>query len=242
MNQPMRVMLGVLVMVLEGRLALAAAPTFANPLSITNPYHPFQPGGVKVFRGQKGATASVIVDLYLDGTRTFHVGAADVPARILQETEFEGGDVGEISQNFFAQADDGTVFYFGELVDKYDNGMVTSHEGSWLVGGPTMPSDPPDAGNAQMPAVFMPANPKVGDSFKPEDLFPIVDETVTVKKIGVEVRLPAGRFDNAIQVRETSRLPDSPPETKRYAAGVGVVKGKTKGESFALLASTIRPR
>ncbi|TMA65547.1 MAG: hypothetical protein E6J68_08945, partial [Deltaproteobacteria bacterium] len=88
MNQPMRVMLGVLVMVLEGRLALAAAPTFANPLSITNPYHPFQPGGVKVFRGQKGATASVIVDLYLDGTRTFHVGAADVPARILQETEF----------------------------------------------------------------------------------------------------------------------------------------------------------
>ena len=75
MNQPIRVMLGVLVMALEGRLA-AAAPTFANPLSITNPYHPFQPGGVKVFRGRKRATASVIVDLYLTGTRTFHVGIA----------------------------------------------------------------------------------------------------------------------------------------------------------------------
>src|SRR5207244_10751462 len=118
--------------------------------------------------------------------------------------------------------------------------MVTSPEGSWLVGGPTRPSDPPDAGNAQMPAVFMPANPKVGDSFKPEDLFPIVDETVTVKKIGVEVRLPAGRFDNAIQVRETSRLPDSQPKTKRYAARGGVVTGKPTGESCGLPESTSR--
>ncbi len=82
----------------------------------------------------------------------------------------------------------------------------------------------------------------MGDSFQPEDLFPIVDETVTVKKVGPRVRVPAGRFDNAIQVLETSRLPDSPPETKWYAAGVGVVKGKTRGERFALVASTIRPR
>src|SRR5438093_6478973 len=115
MSQGMRVALGVLVMALEGRLAFAAAPTFAQPLSITNAYHPFQPGGVKVFRGRKGATVSVIVDLYLTGTRTFHVGATDVPTRILQETEFEGGDVGEISQNFFAQADDRMAFHFGSL-------------------------------------------------------------------------------------------------------------------------------
>jgi len=41
----------------------------------------------------------------------------------------------EVSQNFFAQADDGTVYYFGELVDTYGGGSVVSHEGSWLLGG-----------------------------------------------------------------------------------------------------------
>jgi len=52
----------------------------------------------------------------------------------------------------------------------------------------------------------MPARPETGDAFKPEDLFPIVDETVTVKRVGQTVRVPAGRFTNAIEVQETSRL------------------------------------
>jgi len=88
----------------------------------------------------------------------------------------------------------------------------------------------------------MPAAPGVGDTYRPEDLFPLVDETDSVKRVGLQVRVPAGRFASAIQVLETSRLPDSTDETKWYAAGVGVIKGKAHGETFALVASTIRPR
>jgi hypothetical protein len=194
---------------------------------------------VKVFHGRKDGKPSVLVDLYLTTTRTFRMGAADVSAHVLQETEFSNGAVVEISQNFLAQADDGTVFYFGELVDGYENGMVTSHEGSWLVGGATMPGDPADTGNAATPAVFMPANPQVGSTFKPEDLFPIVDETDEVKAIDLTVGTPAGRFGRSIRVVETTQLGDK-PETKWYGAGVGVLRGKTKGETFALVASTLR--
>jgi hypothetical protein len=86
----------------------------------------------------------------------------------------------------------------------------------------------------------MPANPQVGDMFKPEDLFPIVDETVTVQDVGRSVPVPAGRFHNVIKVQETTQLGDA-PETKWYAAGVGVVKGTTKGENFALIATTLQP-
>ena len=85
----------------------------------------------------------------------------------------------------------------------------------------------------------MVANPVVGDTFKPEDLLPVVDETVTVKAVGQKVTVPAGKFTGAIQVVETSQLPDSRPETKWYVPGVGVAKGKTKGEAFALVASTL---
>jgi hypothetical protein len=215
-----------------------AAPMFTNPLTITNAFLPFTPGGVKVFRGRKDREASVIVDLYTGTTRGFALDGTVVPTRVLQETEFADGQLAEISRNYFAQADDGTIYYFGEVVDSYSDGMITDHEGSWLVGGPTDPSDPPETAAASAPTVFMVPSPQVGDTFKPEDLLPVVDETDTVKKVGVAVHTPAAKFANAIQVQETTQLGD-PPETKWYAPGVGVIKGRTKGEAFVLVASTL---
>ena len=66
-----------------------------------------------------------------------------------------------------------------------------------------------------------------------------VDETVTVQRVHQAVTVPAGKFVEAIQVQETTRLGD-PPEVKWYAPGVGVIKGQTRNESFALIASTLR--
>jgi hypothetical protein len=214
-------------------------PTFTNPLNITNRYQPFQPGGVKVYRGTKGKTAQVVVDLYRSDTRTFVIGhTTRVECRILQEIAFENGQLVESSLNFFAQADDGTVYYFGEVVDIYENGVITSHEGSWLVGGP-QGSDPRETATASVPTVFMPAIPELGDTFKQEDLFPTVDETDQVVGVGQTVTVEAGRFDDTIQILETSRL-DPGTETKWYAPGVGVVKSTAKGEKLELISSTVR--
>jgi len=216
-------------------------PTFSNPTSITNVYAPFVPGGVKVYSGHDGGSKTVIVDLFRTETRTFDIGPGQhVETRILQETEFDDGTLSEISTNYFAQADDGTVYYFGETVDTYEDGVVTGHGGSWLVGGPTVPGDPAETATAAAPNVFMPANPEVDDVFKPEDTLPVVDETDTVKDVGLTVQTPAGQFQDAIKIIESSSL-DSGSETKWYAAGVGVVKGKAKGENFTLQASTIVP-
>jgi len=217
-------------------------PTFSNPTTITNLYAPFVPGGVRVYSGHDSGSKTVIVDLFKTQTRVFDIGPGQhVETRILQETEFDDGLLSEISTNYFAQADDGTVYYFGETVDAYEDGVATGgHEGSWLVGGPTDPNDPPGTATAAAPNVFMPANPEVGDVFKPEDTAGVVDETDTVKAVGLTVQVPAGKFHGAIRIEETSSL-ESGSETKWYAAGVGVVKGKTKGENFALTATTIAP-
>jgi len=108
----------------------AAPPVFSNPLSITNPYHPFVPGRVKHYEVIQGHPDAEDIDTYLSDTRTFSWNGKLVRCRVLQETSIEDGQVVEISRNYFAQADDGTVYYFGEIVDIYDLGVVVSHSGS----------------------------------------------------------------------------------------------------------------
>jgi hypothetical protein len=74
--------------------------------------------------------------------------------------------------------------------------------------------------------------------FKPEDLFPIVDETVEVIAVDVDVLVPAGKYDGAIKVEESTLLGPG-TEFKWYAPGVGVVKVQTKGETLRLEESTL---
>lgn len=198
---------------LAGLLALAAAllvrpawaevptgpPTFSDPLTIDNAFFPFEPNGLKVFTGSDHGTKIGAIDYYLTQTRTFKVNGNNVPCRILVEEAYESDELVERSFNYFAQADDGTVYYFGEVVDNYVDGVIDNHDGSWLVGGPTQP-DPPETGNAPEPAVFMPANPELGDVFKPEDLFPIVDETARIVGVDLDVIVLGVKYDGAIKV------------------------------------------
>ena len=219
-------------------------PTFnTNPLTFTNRYEPFVPRATKVYSGAKsGGVKVIILENYLSETRTFQLAGANkkdaVVCSILREMEFDNNQLVEDSLNHFAQADDGTVYYFGEIVDIYQNGVVTSHEGSWLVGGPTRDSDPPETANAPHPFVFMPANPQQGDAFKQEDLYPYVDETDQVVAVNQTVTVPAGTYTNVIQVLESSRL-DPSTEDKWYAPGVGVIQGRAKGETSQLIVSTL---
>lgn len=213
-------------------------PTFTNPLNIDNAFFPFVPNGVKVFTGSDHGTKTGATDYYLTATRTFTLSGNSVACHILREEAFEDGELVERSDNYFAQADDGTVYYFGEVVDNYENGVIVNHDGSWLVGGATLPTDPAGLGNAPIPAVFMPANPELGDVFKPEDLFPIVDETAEIVRVNRDVLVPAGKYDDAIAVEESTQLAPG-TELKWYAPGVGVVKVQTKGETLRLESSTL---
>jgi hypothetical protein len=221
--------------------SVSAQPVFSDPLDITNPFHPFPPMGTslsKTLVSQQGHTDEVAVHNYLPGTRLFEWplnSAQMVACRILEEVAIEDEEVVEISQNFFAQADDGTVYYFGETVDIFENGMLVSNEGSWLVGGPTLPTDPITTFPAADPAEFMPASIQVGQTWKPEDLLPLfpLDETVEAIKLDKTVVTPAGRFTGCLKVLESTELNDE-TENKWYAPGVGVIKEKGKGEILIL--------
>lgn len=141
---------------------------------------------------------------------------ADVPCRILVEEASEADELVERSFNYFAQSDDGTVYYFGEVVNNYVDGVIDNHDGSWLVGGPN----------------------QSGDVFKPEDLFPIVDETAEIVGVDLDVLVHGVKYDGAIKVEESTLLAPG-TEFKWYAPGVGVVKVQAKGETLRLSFSAL---
>lgn len=213
-------------------------PVFSNPTAITNRFFPFVPGGVKVFTGREEGERIALVDLYLAATRTFDWNGGQVVCRGLQETEFAAGELGEISVNWFAQADDGTVYYFGETVDDYEDGTVTGHGGSWLVGGPG-PGDPAETLTVADPAVFMPANPEVGDVFHPEDLPNGELEEDIVRAVNRRVKVPAGKFTGCVEITQQD-IPDGDRERKWWAPGIGFVRQSGKGAFQVLEATSFR--
>ena len=214
----------------------AGTPVFSNPTAFTNEFFPFAAGGYRVFSGRSDGEGIVLVDVFTSETRDFPWNGGSVTCRVLQETEFEGGALVEITRNYFAQADDGSVYYFGETVDDYEDGVITGHGGGWLVGGP-VGDDPPETDSVDDPALFMPADPEVGDQWMPEDVPDGPQELDRMTREDARVRTPAGVFEGCIEILETD-VADGQTEKKWYAPGIGVCRGKARGENFTLVATT----
>jgi hypothetical protein len=180
---------------------------FSHPREITNAYLPLaslkqdvlESNGERVERTAKP-----------DVHKKFTVDGQTVEALAVEDREYADGKLAEVTLDYFAQADDGTVYYLGEDVDEYRNGKVISHSGAWLLGEDT-----------QKPGVLMPAHPKVGDRFRSEDVPKITWEADEVVSISETVTVPAGLYTNCLKIKE--KTSDGDTEYKYYAPGVGCV-------------------
>src|SRR4051794_23466682 len=135
----------------------ADVPQFSHPRAIDNPYLPIAKFQRCVMRGVESGKRKLTVKRLLDRTRVFRIGDQSVRAAMILDRSWENGRLVEKTYDYYAQADDGTVYYLGEDANYYKNGRVTGHEGSWRYGRET-----------QTLGVAMPANPAVGDNWSLE--------------------------------------------------------------------------
>ena len=211
-------------------------PVFSEPTHISNPLAPFVPGQVKVYAGRTDDADLVVVETCLEQSRVFSFAGQAVECAVRQEVEFRAGALVSSSVHYLAQADDGSVYAFGEVVVGTDDSGGRSYEGSWLVGGATAPFDPAVTASAPAPIVVMPDAPSVGDTWQPDEGFPLDADTVTVAAARVDVSVAAGTFEGSLVVREESDPPEQENERKWYAPEVGVVKTLSADESVELVA------
>ncbi|MGH2948730.1 MAG: hypothetical protein ACRDPC_21160 [Solirubrobacteraceae bacterium] len=137
---------------------------------------------------------------------------AGVPVAVVEVKDYERGQLVEHTHDYYAQRDDGSVWYLGERINDYQDGKIVGHKGQWLAG----------RGNAK-PGLFMPADPKVGEDFQQERAPGVAEDRSTVVALGVDVRTPAGSFSDCIKTKDFAPL-DDVTEFKFYCPGVGLVR------------------
>jgi hypothetical protein len=197
----------------EPAAAATSDPTFSNPAEITNPYLPLSETKKVQLAGEDDGAELVVKRTLLDRTEPFTVGGEQIEAAIVEDRAFEDGELHEVALDYYAQADDGTVYYMGEDVDNYENGKVANHEGAFRYGEET-----------DTLGVAMPANPTVGDEFSFEDVPDVALERNTVASVGGPEALQDGTTYDDVVAIDGYVLPDEEEETKYYARDVGLIR------------------
>lgn len=172
--------------------------------AFTHPYFfPDVLGYQAVLEGEEDGESEQVQITVLAQTRD--VGG--VTTRVIEEREWVDGTLVEVSWNYYAQANDGSICYFGEDVDIYENGNIV-HTGAWCAVG----------GN--QPGIFLPVELQPGTKFQME-IAPDAMDVGTIVGIG-PVTVPFSRFEETIRVREFNPL-DGDKGFKVFVNGVGLV-------------------
>jgi len=184
-----------------------AMPTFSNPTNVTNPLFPVSSQASVLLVGTVDGMAFRTEVTLLPETRIIEWAGQSVEVLVSQYVAYLDGRIHEVAYDFYAQADDGSVWYFGEDVFNFADGAIANTHGTWIAGrdGPA--------------AMIMAADPKVGDVYRPENIPGLVFEEVTVKQVDQTLDGPLGSIEGGIVVQELHM--DGATEDKTFAAAYG---------------------
>ena len=195
-------------------------PTFSDPTHITNPYFPVARPSSTLLTGTVDDAAFRTEVTVLPTTRIVEWEGRQIETVVSQYAAFLDGRIHEIAYDLYAQADDGSVWYFGEDVYNFADGAIADTHGTWHAG-----ADGPAA-------MIMPADPQAGDVYRPENIPGLVFEEVVVLSIDETMDGPFGTIENVLLVEEHHA--DGANEDKAFAPNYGEFHTAADGEVEAL--------
>src|SRR5262245_23709550 len=197
------------------------AGSFHKPTVVVNEWFPLTPGARWTWQGSslddEGVEEShtvifTVTDLtkVIDGVRTV----------VCWDQDFVDGELEESELVFFAQADDGSVWHFGEYPEEYEDGEVAATP-SWIHG----------VGDGRA-GIMMPAKPTLGAPSFSQGLalsLPWTDRS-QVYQTGQKTSVPFGSYEDVLVMDEFSKEEPGAYQLKYYAKGVGLVRVGYRGE------------
>ena len=193
---------------------------FDDPTNIDNKYFPLVPGTQFVYEGvtEEGGTQypHSIIFTVTDLTKEI-AGVHSVVAWIV---DYTGGDLVEAEIAFYAQDNDGNVWFMGEHPEVYENGKMVEAP-TWIPGFKGA-----EAG------ITMKANPEVGLPSYAQGWGPAVNWTDRghVIALGENTCVPVACYEDLLVTEEFSQSEPDAFQVKYYAPGVGNIKVGWRGE------------
>ena len=175
-----------------------------------NSYFILEPGYQAILEGVEEGEKLQLVMSVLNETKIIN----GVETRVVEEKETEGGNLVEVSRNYFAICGPtNNAIYFGEDVDMYEDGKSISHEGAWLSGE-----------NGSKAGVIMPGKVEVGLKYYQEIAPGIAEDRAEIVSVNDTLETPAGKFNQVLKTEETNPLKPGEKEFKFYAPGIGLIQ------------------
>jgi hypothetical protein len=177
--------------------------------TIDHPYWPMRPGSRWVYRETDGEGGESRVEVTVtDRTKVID----GIEARVVHDVVTEDGEVKEDTFDWYAQDEDGNIWYLGEDTKEFEDGKVVSTEGSWEHG-----VDGAQAG------ILLPVDPEVGMRYRQEYSEGEAEDAGEVLSLDERAQVPFGSFDQLLKTKDTTPLEPDVLEHKFYAKDVGPI-------------------
>jgi hypothetical protein len=178
--------------------------------NVDNPRFPLSPGTTFIYSGTKDAKKAL--DVFAVTSRTATVDG--VTTRVIEDRLFLDSVLEERTTDYYAQDDCGNVWYFGEDTATLDeHGRVISTKGSFRAGI-----------DGAQPGVFVEATPELHRPFRQEWYQGQAEDVFKAINLSASVSVPYGKFQHALETKETTALEPSVVDHKYYVLGIGEVE------------------
>ncbi len=133
-------------------------------------------------------------------------------ARIVEEREWEDGELIEISRDWLARCKEtNDIYYFGEDVDIYEDDEVVSNDGAWRAGV-----------DGALPGIILAGTFLLGSQYFQEMAPDVAMDRAKHIDMNLGVSVGAGNFQECVGVKETRTIDAGARSYKVYCPGVGL--------------------
>ena len=178
---------------------------FSASTTIDNPFFPLPVGRTWIY---EGGDEHIEVEV-TDQTRI----VMGISCVVVRDRVWEDDELVEDTCDWYAQDDDGNVWYMGEETEELEGGVVVSTAGSWEAGV-----------DGALPGIIMLARPLAGLWYRTEYYQGEAEDLAQVLGLNETVTVPAGTYTGCVRILDFSALEPDVAEHKTYAPGVGLVK------------------
>ncbi len=197
-----------------GIIAAGSSLGSINPANfaagVRNSWFPLTPGYRWVYMGVKDGKPSKDVAIVSRATTTI----LGVRCVVVQDYLHLAGRLEETTLDYYAQDNQGNVWYFGEDTQELSPaGAILNTEGSWQAGV-----------DGAKPGIIMTAHPTIGQAYEQEYYPGQAQDHAEPLSLSASVSVPFRSFGSAQLTKEWSPLEPNVIDHKYYVRGIGVVK------------------